>query len=35
MLADLITGLTAWFNALGVVPSAVDMAFLIEVDEVD
>lgn len=35
MLADLVTGLTARFNALGVVASTVDMAVLVEVDEVD
>lgn len=34
-MADLITGLTAWFDSLGVVTSAVDMAVLVEVDEVD
>lgn len=35
MVPDLITGLTAWFDALGVVASAVDMAVLVEVDEVN
>lgn len=32
---DLITGLTARFKALGVVPPTVDLAILVEVDEVN